>query len=123
MRTLLISAVAAALLVFGGVQELYIRGIQGGEVQPFWTGVWGAASTLALLLAAAARWRRLPWATTAVRAAALLVIGVHLYGALNADRNVGPFAALIAIGWSVGMLLGTLRQGDAVVRPSRAPAP
>jgi len=56
-------------------------------------------------------------------AAALLVIGVHLYGALNADRNVGPFAALIAIGWSVGMLLGTLRQGDAVVRPSRAPAP
>jgi hypothetical protein len=77
---------------------------------------------VALLLAAVARWRRLHWATTAVRAAALLVIAVHLYGALNADRNVGPFAALVAIGWSVGMLLVTLRQGDAAPRPSRSPA-
>ncbi|HEY0024572.1 MAG TPA: hypothetical protein VGB24_16780 [Longimicrobium sp.] len=122
MRSLLISAVAAALLVFGGAQELYVRGIQGGEVQPFWTGVWGAGSTVALLLAAAARWRRVHWATTAVRAAALLVIAVHLYGAMNADRNVGPFAALVAIGWSAGMLLVTLRRGDGAVRPSRAAA-
>lgn len=113
MPALVFSLVAAALLIFGGVQELYIRGIQGGEVQPFWVGVFGAASTALLLLAIVARWRRGAAANNLVRAAAILVIVVHLYGAFNADRNVGPFAALVAIGWSVAMLLLMFREVPA----------
>jgi hypothetical protein len=119
MPAFVFSLVAAALLIFGGVQELYIRGIQGGEVQPFWVGVFGAASTALLLLAVVARWRRGAAANNLVRAAALVVIVVHLYGAFNADRNVGPFAALVAIGWSVAMLLLTIRRGRA---PASQPA-
>jgi hypothetical protein len=110
MPALVFSLVAAALLIFGGVQELYVRGIQGGEVQPFWVGVFGAASTALLLLAVLGRWRRGAAANNLVRAAALLVIVVHLYGTLNADRNVGPFAALVAFAWSLAMLLLTMRK-------------
>ncbi|HEX8210299.1 MAG TPA: hypothetical protein VF584_08925 [Longimicrobium sp.] len=113
MPALVFSLVAAALLIFGGVQELYIRGIQGGEVQPFWVGVFGAASTALLLLAVVARWRRGAAANALVRTAALLVIVVHLYGTVNADRNVGPFAALVAFAWSFGMLLLLVRAGAA----------
>lgn len=105
MPAVLFSLIAAALLVYGGVQELYVRGIQGGEGQPFRVGLLGAATAVLLLAAVAWRWRRGAAAARAVRVAAALVIALHLYGALNHDRNVGPFAALVAIGWSVGMLI------------------
>lgn len=36
------NTLVALALGFGALQELYVLGIQGGQVQPFWAGAIGA---------------------------------------------------------------------------------
>ena len=94
---------------FGALQELWVLGIQGGQVQPFWTGVIGALVCLLFMVAGIALWRH--WKNTRVFAisAALLFIAFHAYAALPPHRNVGIGMALVACVYGVGFLVFALR--------------
>ena len=97
------AAVTAIALGYGAVQELVVRGVRGGEPQPFAVGAVGAVGAVAsgLLLAAA------------------LSTGFHAYAALPPHRNVGPAALLLALAASAA-LLGVARRTPRPV--SGAPA-
>lgn len=107
------TAVAGLLLGFGGLQELFVRGIWNGERQPLVVGAAGALIASLLLLAALAMWRR--WAAWP-RLAALaggLSVAFHLYAALPPERNVGMPGMLIGVGIGVVLLARALRARES----------
>jgi hypothetical protein len=106
------TAVIGILLGFGGLQELFVRGIWNGERQPFLVGAGGAAVAALLLLAALAIWRRWAvWPRLAAFAGALSVV-FHVYAALPPARNVGVFAMLSGVGIGVVLLAQALRSRE-----------
>jgi hypothetical protein len=97
------TAMAGLLLGFGGLQELFVRGIWNGERQPLLVGAAGALIAALMLLAALALWRRwAAWPRLAALAGGLSVT-FHPYAALPPERNVGVLAMSIGVG--VGLLL------------------
>lgn len=113
------AAVTAIALGFGAVQELVVRGVRGGEPQPFAVGAVGAVASGLLLAAAAALWREAAGAPRLAAVAAALSAGFHAYAALPPHRNVGPAALLLALAASAA-LLGVARRTPRPV--SGAPA-
>ena len=99
----------ALVLGFAALQELWVLGIQGGQVQPFWTGAIGALVCLLLMVAGIALWRRWRNARGLAISAALLFIAFHAYAALPPHRNVGVGIALVACAYGLGFLVFALR--------------
>ena len=93
---ILSTVLVASVLGFGAVQELIVRGIGGGEVQPFWIGVIGAVLCILLIASAFALTRGWRGARSLAIAVSIAFICFHIYGSLPPHRNVGPLAALIA---------------------------
>ena len=98
------------LLGFGAVQELIVRGIGGGEVQPFWIGVIGAVLCLLLIASALALTRGWRGARSLAIGVSIAFISFHIYGSLPPHRNVGPLAALIATIYGLWFLSLVRRQ-------------
>ncbi|HJU69834.1 MAG TPA: hypothetical protein VJ650_16470 [Gemmatimonadaceae bacterium] len=94
----------AAFLGFGAVQELVVRGIQGGEVQPLIVGVTGTVVSLLLALAALALGRRQQRARPLAIVAAIAAILFHVYAALPPHRYVGLLVLVIAAAYSATLL-------------------
>lgn len=94
----------AMLLGFGGVEELVVVGVRGGEVQPLLIGMAGAFVSLVLALAVLALWRRHASARRLAVGAALAAIVVHGYGALPPHRNVGLLALAVAAAYGATLL-------------------
>lgn len=89
--------IAAILLAFGAIQELWVRGVVGGEVQPFVIGAVGAVLSVLLVLAAIALKLQRGGAERFAIATAVALTAFHAYAALPPHRNVGPPALLIAL--------------------------
>lgn len=108
----MMTAVTGLLLGFGGLQELFVRGIWNGERQPLLVGAAGALVAALLMLAALAIWRRWTvWPRLAALAGALSV-AFHVYAALPPQRNVGVFAMMIGVGIGVVLLAQALRSRE-----------
>ena len=106
------TVVVALLLGFGGLQELFVRGIWNGERQPLLVGATGALVAALLLLSALAMWRRwTAWPRLAAIAGALSV-AFHVYGALPPERNVGMLALALGVGIGVVLLAQALRSRE-----------
>lgn len=113
------TVVIGLMLGFGGLQELFVRGIWNGERQPFFVGAAGTLVAALLLLAALAMWRRWEvWPRLAALAGALSV-AFHVYAALPPERYVGVFALLIGVGIGVVLLAHALRSREG--RPHLVP--
>ena len=106
---------------FGALQELWVLGIQGGQVQPFWAGVIGALACLLLMASGFALWRDWKNARGFAISATLLFIVFHAYAALPPRRNVGVGMALVACVYGVGFLVYALRH-DRATRVTARPA-
>jgi hypothetical protein len=94
----------AAFLGFGAVEELVVRGIRGGEVQPLIVGLVGAVVSMLLALAAVALWRRHADARGLAIVAALAAIVFHAYAAMPPHRNVGLLVLVVAATYGVVLL-------------------
>lgn len=99
----------ALVLGFAALQELYVLGIQGGQVQPFWAGAIGALVCLLLMGSGVALWRSWRGARAFAISAALLFIAFHVYASLPLHRNVGVGTALAASAYGIGFLILALR--------------
>jgi hypothetical protein len=115
MRLALALLVAALLLGFGALQELWIRGIIGGEVQPLVVGAIGAILSCLLAGTGVALWRRPASARRLALGTAAAVSTFHVYAALPPHRNVGLIALLVAL-IAAGLLVAR-----AMYRESGAP--
>jgi hypothetical protein len=100
----------ATFLAFGAVEELVVRGIRGGELQPLVVGIVGAAVSVLLAVASVSLWRQHAWARRLAMIAAIAAIVFHAYAALPPHRNVGLLVLVVASLYGV-MLLG-LARGD-----------
>jgi hypothetical protein len=111
-----LGVLVAALLGFGAVQELVVRGIRGGEVQPLIVGLIAAIVNILLLFAAVAVWRQASGARRTAIVAAVAAIVVHAYAALPPHRNVGMFALAVAVTYAGILLLAGLRSSGGARR-------
>jgi hypothetical protein len=123
MGVAIFTGVVAVFLGFGAVQELIVRGIGNGEVQPAIVGVAGAVASLLILAAGVAYARRKPYARKLCLAAAIVSIVVHGYASLPPHVNVGRLALLVAVVSGVVLVVAALRTpGERAQRESRARA-
>ena len=107
------TAVIGLMLGFGGLQELFVRGIWNGERQPLLIGAAGTLTAALLLLAALAMWRRWTvWPRLAAFAGAVSV-AFHVYAALPPARIVGVFALLTGVGIGLVLLAQALRSRES----------
>ena len=116
MALTLFNVLVALFLGFGAVQELIVRGVRGGEVQPFFVGLVGIVVSLMLIVSGVAYWRRLPGARRLLILTAALSITFHVYAALPPHRNVGLLALVVGAGYGL-LLLGVAmssRSGKAL---------
>jgi hypothetical protein len=118
----ILGVLVATFLGFGAVEELVVRGIRGGEIQPLLIGMAGAFVSLLLALAALALWRRHASAGRLAVAASVAAIVVHAYGALPPHRNVGLLALAVAAAYGAALLGIALGHRTAPSREHRDPA-
>ena len=104
MTLALLNTVVALFLGYGAVEELWVRGIRGGEIQPLVIGIVGALVSLALAVSGFAHWRRRPSARQLTIFTAVALIAFHVYAALPPHRNVGILAALVATVYGIVLL-------------------
>jgi peptidoglycan/LPS O-acetylase OafA/YrhL len=104
MTLAVLNIVVALFLGYGAVAELWIRGVRGGETQPFIIGVIGALASLALAVSGVARLRRWANARQLTIFTAVALIAFHVYAALPPHRNVGIAVALIATVYGLALL-------------------
>jgi hypothetical membrane protein len=107
------TAVVGLLLGLGGLQELFVRGIWNGELQPLVIGAAGAFVSSVLLLAALAIWRRWSQWPRIATLAGVLSIGFHMYGALSPERNVGVLGMMLGVGIGIALLAYTIRRRES----------
>lgn len=105
MALALFGVLVALFLGFGAVEELVVRGIRGGEAQPFFIGLAGIVVSLLLAASGVALWRRWPAARRLVLLTAVASVAFHVYAALPPHRNVGVLALLVGAGSGL-ILLG-----------------
>jgi CHASE2 domain-containing sensor protein len=111
-----LSILVGLVLGFGGAQELVMRGLREGLLQPALLGAASLAASSLLVVAGIAAWRRSPARRRLAIGAAVAVIAVHTYGMLPPHYNVGKFAALLAIVWGLVLLVVSgLRKPEAAV--------
>lgn len=104
MAIALANTLVALFLGFGAVQELIVRGIRGGEVQPFIVGLAGIVVSLLLLVSGFAAWQGWASARRLLLWAAGSTILFHIYAALPPHRNVGFLALLVGAGYGLILL-------------------
>lgn len=107
----ILNLLVALFLGYGAVEEFWVRGVRGGEVQPLVVGLAGACVSALLALAGVALWRRWPNARTLAIAAALLSILFHVYAAFPPHRNVGILVLLVGAGYGLILLGVALTSG------------
>ena len=98
-----LNLLVALFLGYGAVEELWVRGVRGGEVQPLVVGLVGAFVSALVALSGVGLWRRWPKARSLAVVAALLSIAFHVYAACPPHRNVGILVLLVGAGY--GLLL------------------
>jgi hypothetical protein len=101
----LLSILVAIFLGFGAVEEFIVRGVRGGEVQPFFVGLGGIAVSLLLAASGIALWRRWEAARRFIPLAAISSVAFYVYAALPPHRNVGVLALIVGAGYGL-ILLG-----------------
>ena len=117
MPLLIALLVAASLLGFGALQEFWIRGIEGRELQPLVVGAAGTLVSFGLAgTAIALRRQRAPARRLALWTAAG-VSSFHVYAALPPHRYVG-FPALLMALFAAGLLV-TRAIGDTRGAPGQ----
>ena len=104
MIVAVLSILVALFLGFGAVQELVVRGVRGGEAQPFVVGSVGVIVSLLLAVAGVAYWRRGARARRLLLLASLASVAFHAYAALPPHRNVGAPALLVGVGYGLALL-------------------
>ena len=103
MRLGLLNILVALFLGYGAVEELIVRGVRGGETQPFVIGAVGIAVSVLLAASGVALWRRRAGAWRLAVVAAVASVLFHVYAALPPHRNVGVLVLLVGAGY--GLLL------------------
>jgi hypothetical protein len=106
------TAVIGFLLGLGGLQELFVRGIWNGELQPLLIGAFGALVSAMLLVAALAMWRKWSQRPRIAAIAGALSIAFHVYGALPPERNVGLLAMTLGVGIGIALLVYAIRRRE-----------
>ena len=104
MAIAILNIAVALFLGYGAVDELWTRGIRGGETQPLVVGTVGALVSLLLLISGVARWRRAANARRLQTIAAVLVVAFHAYAALPPHRNVGIMVLVVAVAYGLVLL-------------------
>ncbi|MGI8782869.1 MAG: hypothetical protein ACR2L2_04355 [Acidobacteriota bacterium] len=99
------SILVALFLGYGAVEEFIVRGVRGGEVQPFFVGLAGIILSLLLAISGIALWRQWVVARSLVLFAAISSVAFHVYAALPPHRNVGILALIVGVGYGL-ILLG-----------------
>ncbi len=99
-----VGVLVAAFLGFGAVEELIVRGVRGGEVQPLIVGLLGAVVSVLLALASLALWRRHTRARRLAIVAAIAAMTFHAYAALPPHRNAGFLVLIVAGAYAVTLL-------------------
>ncbi len=109
MLIVVTNTLIALALGFGALQELYVLGVQAGQVQPFWAGAIGAVVCLLLIVSGVALWRRWNGARGFAISAALLFITFHVYASLPPHRYVGVGTAVAACAYGLVFFVFALR--------------
>lgn len=99
------SILVALFLGFGAVEEFIVRGVRGGEVQPFFVGLAGIGISVLLAVSGIALWRRWATARRLLVIAAISSVVFHVYAAMPPHRNVGALALIVGAGYGL-ILLG-----------------
>ena len=105
MLVAVFSILVALFLGFGAAQELIVRGLSRGEVQPFFVGLAGIIVSILLASSGIARLLKLPKARQLVILAAVLSVVFHVYAALPPHRNEGIPALIIGAGYGLLLLV------------------
>ncbi|HEY0101299.1 MAG TPA: hypothetical protein VGB76_20415 [Pyrinomonadaceae bacterium] len=110
MALAILNILVALFLGYGAVEEFWVRGVRGGELQPLVVGLVGASVSVLLALAGVGLWRLWPNARGLAVAAAVLSILFHVYAAFPPHRNVGILVLLVGAGYGLILLCITLTQ-------------
>jgi len=113
-------AVLSILLAGGAVQELIVRGINGGDTGPLIIGVIGICVAMDAIIATLFLWRRHPAAPIIGLVAGVAMIAFHAFAALPPERyaGVGALAAGILSGLLLIWAAVDARSGSFVTRRS-----
>jgi hypothetical protein len=112
MPLIILNIVVALLVGFGAVQELIIRGIRDGELQPALLSLAGIVVSVLFAISAVAMIQKWPNTRRLVAITATLSIVVHVYGAMPPHRNVGPVALIVGAGYGLVLLIITLNSKE-----------
>ena len=104
----LFGILVALFLGYGAGEELIVRGVRGGEAQPFFVGLVGIVVSVLLAISGIALWRNWPTARRLVLVAAISSVVFHVYAALPPHRNVGVLALIVGVGYGLILLGVTL---------------
>jgi hypothetical protein len=111
MKLGLLNILVALLLGYGAVEELVVRGVRGGEVQPFVIGAVGIVVSVLLVVSGIALWRRREGARRLALAAGVASVLFHVYAALPPHRNVGILVLIVGAGYGLILLTVMLSSG------------
>ena len=100
-----LSILVALLLGFGAVEGFIVRGVRGGEVQPFLILLAGMFVSVLLATSGIALWRQWPMTRRLLVFAGISSVVFHVYAALPPHRNVGMVALIVGAGYGL-ILLG-----------------
>ena len=98
MAVVVLNIVVGVLLALGGIQEVVVRGVLGGERIPFLVGTIGTAVAALLSMSGVAIWRNWRGARKLTLLACMLVAAFCVLAALP-PRYVGVPALLLGVGY------------------------
>ena len=110
MVVVVLNIVVGVLLALGGIQEVVVRGILGGESLPFLVGTIGTAVAGLLSLSGVALWRNWRSARALTLLACVLVAAFCVLAAMP-PRYVGILALLLGVGYPALVIAYLLRSG------------
>ena len=105
MKLGLLNILVALFLGYGALEELIVRGVRGGEAQPFVIGAVGIVVSVLLAISGIALWRRRQGAWRLAFVAAVASVLFHVYAALPPHRNVGVLVLLVGAGYGLLLLV------------------
>jgi hypothetical protein len=118
MIIVVLNVFVGLLLAAGGVQEVVVRGVIGGERAPFVVGAIGTVVSLLLCLSGIALWRNWRGARGLTLTACVLVAGFCTLAAMPPPRYVGNAALLVGVGYPLIVIALQLRGGMRATRVS-----